>query len=298
MKKDVSQYAKIDPALLTDGLFVPRANKDRMINIENHWDQGVIRFRGVQLGAVHQSVLLAICARAGRGGELIVKGSKKDLHARQVELLHCVDDAREADTAIVEATAYSLLADAGLGDSGTSFDRLAEYLTDLQTLVVYRQLTGSKTGGGSNLLNFSHGAKKFRITLNWRLASAILGDAQFVKISLFERNQLTGPVAKILHAWLSSNTRLGRSFGFGKGVYIDTLLPHIWGHDNPSTDTIGQRRKRVKIALKDINGVNNWVCHQSGQKWHITRPKDLGNDWIASPGELKEAEMMSCIRLR
>jgi hypothetical protein len=36
MKKDVSKYAKIDPAFLTDGLFVPRANKNKAINIENH----------------------------------------------------------------------------------------------------------------------------------------------------------------------------------------------------------------------------------------------------------------------
>lgn len=298
MKKDVSKYAKIDPAFLTDGLFVPRANKNKAINIENRWDQGVIRFRGVQLGAAHQSVLLAICSRAGRNGELIVKGSKKDLHAMQMELLLCADDAREADTAIVEATAYSLLIDAGLGESGTSYKRLGEYLTDLQTLVVYRQLNGSKIGGGSNLLSFSHKAKNFRISLNWRLASAILGDAHFVKISLFERHQLIEPVAKILHAWLSSNVRLGQPFGFGKGVYIDTLLPHIWGNDNPSADTIGQRRGRVKSALKEINGVNNWICKRQGQKWYITRPKDLGNDSLASPGELKEAEMMSCIRLR
>lgn len=298
MKKDASQYAKIDPAFLTDGLFVPRANKNKAINIENSWDQGVIRFRGVQLGAVHQSVLLAICARAGRDGELIVKGSKKDLHAMQIELLHCADDAREADTAIVEATAYSLLADAGLGQSGTSYDRLEEYLTDLQTLVVYRQLNGSKIGGGSNLLNFSHQANHFKIALNWRLARAILGDAQFVKISLFERNHLIEPVAKILHAWLSSNVRFGQPLGFGNGVYVDTLLPHVWGNDSPSEDTIRQRRRRVKSALNEINGVNNWICNQLEKKWYITRPKGLGNDWLASPGELKEAEMMSCIRLR
>jgi hypothetical protein len=213
-------------------------------------------------------------------------------------LLRCADDAKDTDIAIVNATAYSLLVDAGLGESGTSYERLGKYFTDLQTLVVYRQLNGSKIGGGSNLLKFAHETDHFRITLNWRLASAILGDAQFVKISLFERNQLNEPVAKILHAWLSSNMRLGQPLGFGNGVYVDTLLPHIWGHDNPSTDTIRQRRIRVKDALKEINGVNNWICNQSGQKWYITRPKDLGNDWIASPGELKEAEMMFCIRLR
>lgn len=298
MKKEVSKYAKIDPAFFADGLFVPRANKNRAINIEQSWSNGIIRFRGVQLGAVHQSVLLAICARAGRNGELIVKGTKEDLHAMQIELLQCTDDAKDADTAIVKATAYSLLVDAGLGGSGTSYERLLQYLIDMQSLVLYRQSKALKKGGGSNLLKFSHEGDYFQISLNWRLANAILGDSQYVKISLFERNQLVEPVAKILHAWLSAFVRLGQPLGVGNGVYVDTLLSHIWGNDDPSSDTIRHRRIRVKSALREINGVNNWVCKPVGQKWYITRPKDLGNDWIASPGELQEAEMMCCLTRR
>ncbi len=74
MRKDISDYAKIDPAFMTDGLFVPKANKSKAINIKREWDKGEIGFRGVQLGAMHQSVLLAVCARTGRDG-LCIEGN-------------------------------------------------------------------------------------------------------------------------------------------------------------------------------------------------------------------------------
>lgn len=288
--KDVSKYAKVDPAFFTDGLFVPKANKSKAISIEREWDNGIIKFRGVQLGVAHQSVLLALCARAGRGGELILKGSKNDLHAAQMDLLECLGDAQDAATAIVEVTAYSLLVDADMSDGGSSYERLIQYLMELQTLVVYRKSKHLDKGGSSNVLKFSHTGSCFRISLNWRLANAILGDSQYVQVSLFERNLLSDPVAKILHAWLSSNVRLGQTLGAENLVYLDTLISHVWGEDKASNSVIRQRRLKLKKALASINGVNDWVCQEEGGKWRIVRPKNLGNDWIGTPGVLKEAE--------
>lgn len=301
-KKGSSKYAKVDPAFFADGLFLPTSNKNKAINIEHFFDKGIVRFRGVQLGVAHQSVLLAICARMGRSGELIVKGTKNDLHAMQMSLLDCSDFAKNTDCAILEATAGSLLTDAGLGVSGRAYDRFASYLTDMQTLTVYRQVLASKIGGGSNLLSFSHEADCFRISLNWRLASAILGDAQFVQVSLFERHQLSDPVSKILHAWLSSILRPNKSLGFGDGVFLDSLIQHVWGKSERPKDqnkrikydnTKRSRRIRLRKALGEINNVNDWICHNSENdknRWYITRPSNLGNDDIASPGEMEEAE--------
>jgi len=283
--KDVSSYAKIDPALFADGLFVPKANKHKAINVKHEWDGGEISFRGVQLGAAHQSALLAVCARLGRSGKLIVKGSEKDLHGAQLDLLKVTDEARDQDTATVEVSAYSLLMDAGMTDSGASYKRLADYLKDMQTFVMYRRQ--GKRGGASNLLCFDHEGDKFKVTVNWRIAKAILGDAQYVRISLSERNHLKDPTAKILHAWLSAQLRLGGSLG-RYGVYIDTLMRHVWGDLKVSASVITNRRQKLIAALKDINGVNGWVCMQEGRKWHITRPKSLGNDELGSPGELHD----------
>jgi hypothetical protein len=288
--KDISRYAKLDPAIFTDGLFVPKANKNKAISIEREWDGGVIRFRGVQLGVAHQSVLLALCARAGRSGELIVKGSKNDLHATQIDLLECMGDAQDAATAIVDVTAYSLLIDADMGDGGTSYERLIQYLIELQSLVVYRKSKHLDKGGSSNVLKFSHSGSCFRISLNWRLANAILGDSQYVQISLLERNQLSDPVAKILHAWLSSNVRMGQTLGGENLVLLDTLISHVWGKcgqdgpsSGPSSNVIRQRRLKLKRALASINGVNDWICEEdTGKKWRIVRPKNLGNDLMGT----------------
>jgi len=279
MKETVklSSYAKVDPTFFVDGLFVPAANKNKAINIKKKWDGGVVSFRGVQLGVAHQSVLLAICARAGRDGKLVVNANEKD---KLIKLMNVKDAAKSEPIAIVSISAADILNDVNLGGSGASYKRLSEYLIDLQTLVVYRGV--GNNGGTSNVLGrCEHKGDRFEISLNWRLANAILGKSNnsFIQVSLSERNKLKTPVGKILHAWLCSNVRLGSSLGFGSGVMLDSLMAHVWGDASKvSASALSVRRTRLRGALNDINKLEGWVGQEDENikdKYSISRPRKI-----------------------
>jgi len=299
MAKDVSHYAKIDPAFLADGLFRPRANVKENIDVRRDFDGGRIRFLGPQLGAVHQSVLLALCARTGRDGIHLI-GDAKDLRGKQLKLgltpeqqviQSIVDDVDLQETSFsrVDVTAYSLLIDAGLHDNSKDYKRLMDMMTELASMTVYR--TVGKKGGISRLVSFRHDGDKMVVSLNWRLADAIFGH-QNIQVSLHERMQLKSPISKILHAWLSAHIRLGRSLMEGQGVMVDTLCKHVWGEDQKSVarDTASKRRKQVKDALKEINNLDGWIATVERSKCFVTRPKFLGllEEMVGTPGEAAE----------
>ena len=272
MSRDVSEYAKFDPAFITDGLFVPRANRNKAVNIKRTWDQGEIGFRGVQLGAMHQSVLLAICARTGRNG-LLIEGSSSDLMAQQLWLeLATNKDTADQPRSLVRASAYSILTDAGIDTSEKGYDQLINALRDLTTLSIFRSV--GKVGGASNLLSFSNNEEKLAVSLNWRLAGAIFGN-QNIQVSLHERLKLSSPQARILHAWLSAHVRKHGSLMAGKGASLDALLPHVWGDSKASKQTQSNRRAKLKNAIAEIDELDTWELLMDGKRVYVSRPKSL-----------------------
>lgn len=299
MAKNVSQYAKIDPAFLADGLFRPRSNLKVNIDVRREFDGGRIRFLGPQLGAAHQSVLLALCARTGRDGIHLV-GDAKDLRGQQLRLgltpeqqviQSIVDDVdlQETSYSRVDVTAYSLLIDAGLHDNSKDYKRLIDMMSELASMTVYRAV--GRKGGVSQLLSFRHDDDKMAISLNWRLADAIFGH-QNVQVSLYERRALKSPTARILHAWLSAHIRLGKSLMNGQGAMVDTLCRHVWGEDQKKVSNVAasKRRRQVKDALSEINGLDGWVAIESGLKCFVTRPKSLHflDENVGTPGQAAE----------
>lgn len=299
MSKNVSQFAKIDPAFLADGLFRPRSNLKKNIDVNREFDGGRVRFLGPQLGAAHQSVLLALCARTGREGIHLV-GSAGDLRGQQLKLgltpeqqviQSIVDDVdlQETSYSRVNVTAYSLLIDAGLHDNKKDYKRLIDMMAELGSMTVYRSV--GRKGGISQLLSFRHDGEKMAISLNWRLADAIFGH-QNIQVSLHERMALKSPTAKILHAWLSAHIRLGRSLMEGQGAMVDTLCKHVWGEEQKKVkrDTASKRRRLVKDALLEINALDGWVAEESGSKCFVTRPKALTvfDENVGTPGQTAE----------
>lgn len=92
--------------------------------------------------------------------------------------------------------------------------------------------------------------------------------------------------AKLLHCWLCSNIRLGRSLGNGNGAHIDTLAPHVWGKaawEEASTKVRSVRRGQLRDALDEISDRTRGL--QGGMGWAIdqtssglvlvSRPKEL-----------------------
>lgn len=301
MAKDVSKYAKFDPAFATDGLFVPTARKGQALyDVGRDLDGGEIRFEGVQLTAAHQSVLLAVCARTGRGG-LRVRGTKddplgaqygirfegdQDAATRNIRALNPKGAPTEEEMAVVECSAYAILADAGMDDGGNNYATLSRLLTQLGTVVMYRRV--GKRGGSSNLLSFEHDGDRMSIALNWRLAASILGDKQNIQVSLYERQRLGGAVSRLLHAWLSCYVRQGHSLMNGQGAKLDTLARHIWGKRPASPGVVRNRRSDLRKAIEEIGRLPGWSASVDSKNIaHFTRPKDVD---IELPGDDAEAK--------
>ncbi|SER88582.1 replication protein C, IncQ-type [Giesbergeria anulus] len=309
-RSQVSKFAKLDPAHVLDGLFVPTAHKGQALyDVCGQFDGGEISFKGVQLSVAHQSVLLSIAARTGRQPSaegVVIAGTANDLLAqvaepaeqltdeqlelaRQAQQIARTGEAKKHDFSLVKTSAYSLLVDAGMKTGASDYHKLRELLHEMATVVMYRNIKG--TGGTSQLLSFQHQKDKLVVSLNWRLADAIFG-GQNIHVSLTERHLLSeSPVAKILHTWLSAYIRPGQSLMAGHGAEVDTLIRHVWGNRPASESTLKQRRRRIREALGAINALRGWTTSVEGSHAFISRPKLLERGGDPTRGEFLEAEV-------
>jgi hypothetical protein len=291
MRANGSKYSKVDPAHILDGLFVPRRKKgEALYDVEGPFDGGKISFKGVQLGVQHQSVLFAVAARTGRQKKcdgLVVNGTSDDLLASQKSLFQLTGPAEDKDFSRVECSAYALLKDAGMGDSKGDYERLKELLHEMATVTLRREVNGK--GGTSRLLSYQCIDDRLIVSLNWRMTDAIFG-GQNIQISLHERNQLSSPVSKILHTWLSAYVRRGASLMAGRGAAIDTLLNHVYGKRPCKDSAKRNRRQYVRAALKEIGNIEGWGVELEDGRAYVSRTQVIDIMEDVPPGDLAEAE--------
>lgn len=293
-----SNYAKVCPSHITDGLFVPSRSKAGKTDIRRLFDDGEIHFMGFdQLSCFDQCILLAVCARTGIKG-IVVKGNENDITGENTPLrlpmldMEKKDAATELKHTVTRVTAYSLLEDIGdTGKGGLKYKHLIDSLKRLSNITVYRCKNGR--GGSMSLLNFEHDENKnLVISLNWRLADAILGKCQNIQVSLHERRQLKSKVAKILHAWLCSNVRLGHKLMNGQGASYERLCVHVWGEAYNELSKTNKRNKisMIKQALTEIGELDKWEVSKYKNKAVVTRPKEIPfeEDVVGTPGEIAE----------
>lgn len=276
-RSKISKFSKIDPAHLLDGLFTPTAKKgEALYDVKGEFSGMEIKFEGVQMSVLHQSLLLAIAARTAqqpKGESVLVRGTADDVRSKQLVLLEITGKAESSDVSIVKCSAYALLNDAGMETGSFNYKTMLTLLHQMSTVTLYRGQGAN--GGTSRLLSFQHTGSEFTVSLNWRLTDAIFG-GQNIQISLHERRDLSdSPVAKILHAWLSGFIRLGATLMAGRGADIDTLIKHVWGKRPCSDNVIKQRRMRIRDALSQINKLHGWTVRLEGTHAFISRPKEL-----------------------
>lgn len=280
-------YARVDPAHLFDGLFVPTNGKkrDRLYVEPRPFDDVLISFQGFeQLGADDQSILLAISAQLSIDGLMIYEEPRGEI-SHQLKLdLQIAGDA-SAPLATKKTSLRSLMIDAGYR-SDRDTKQAHESLNRLRSVQIREQ--NGKTGWDrvSNLIStsFNKLTGETYVAANPRLTAAVF-KGQHVKISLFERNELETEVAKLMHCWLCSNVRLGKALGNGNGAEIDTLAPHVWGssHEGESAKIRSVRRSKLRDALieiedktKDLHDDYGWSIDVSGSGLVlVSRPKEL-----------------------
>lgn len=300
-------YAKLDPAHAFDGLFVPTAGKKRgrLFVKPRQFGDIEIGFQGFeQLGANDQSILLAITAQLGIDG-LTIEADPTGPVSKQLRLALEFDEDDGAPVASKKTSFRSLLRDAGQHpDAGTNDAK--ESLNRLRNAQIreVNRVTGWDRASQLISVRFNTKTGEVHIAANPRLTQAVFA-GQHIKVSLFERNALKSDVAKLLHCWLCTNVRLGKSLGNGRGATLETLAKHVWGMDAWDKFAIpdkSKKRAQIRSALIEIeektrslqrgteaNG-NGWAIEitKSGVAF-VSRPKELPyieGELDMSPGEL------------
>lgn len=279
MSQHSKPYSRFDPAHLFDGLFVPTSGRKRgrLYVPPKQFGDTVISFQGFEeLGADDQSVLLAISAQLGVDGLVIKHDVEVGEIAQELQLKIALKDDLKSDLASKKTSLRSIFYDAGYEiESGAAFDAIKRCLNRLANAQI-REIDASGWDRRCNLIavKFNHENGDIYVAANPRLTEAIF-HGQHVKISLYERNQINGEVAKILHAWLCSNIRLGNAMPM---VAINTLLPHVYGQERlekASRQQLSSFRLQIKKALQEISDKTKWKIALSGPYAAIERPKEL-----------------------
>ena len=281
-------YAKFDPAHVFDGLFVPTKGKKRgrLLVEPRRFGKLEIGFQGFeQLGADDQSILLALSAQLGIDG-LMIDDDPPGPIAKQLRLDLRFNQDDGAPLASKRTSLRSLLIDAG-HNPDTSTEKAKESLNRLRATQIREVNRETGWDRVCNLISvsFNHKTGEIHVAVNPRLTGAVFR-GQHVKVSLFERNELESEAAKLLHCWLCSNIRLGRSLGNGNGAHIDTLAPHVWGKtawEGFSKQSKSQKRGQLRVALDEIadrtrglQGGMGWAIDQTSSGLVlVSRPKEL-----------------------
>lgn len=282
-------FAKIDPAHLFDGLFVPTSGKKRgRLLVKCEHGGKTITFQGFeQLGGDDQSILLAICAQLGIDG-LQIEADPQGPVSKQLRTdLQITGNDASMPVASKRTSLRSLLIDAGYKDpeDTRNLKRARDCLNRLRNAQIREQDPTTGWDRAANLIStsFNKETGETHIAANPRLTGAVFA-GQNVQVSLHERAALSSEVAKILHSWLCSNIRLGGSLGYsGRGAKLETLAEHVWGpsHTEAAANVRSRRKSLIREALEELADTtrdtgNRWAIemHPSGIVT-VSRPKEL-----------------------
>lgn len=293
-------HARIDPITSQIGLFRATSDnpKDQMpgppngIVYQQIHDGIEVQFRAAgQMDATDWRHFLAIAALSGMDANRLNKESDTPPMPTLWDRFVTEGIALRKDGLHLKTTAYALLREAGLTDTGSNRKRLSESLVRLSMVRQFLR-KGTKIMSGANLISFAHDedSGELSIGLSPQMARTILGESkQHVRINLEDVRALKDSAAVILHAVLSARLRPGDRRP--AVYYIDTLALAAFGPtDNASTKR--NRRPKIKEALAALGTLPQWRVHVTDDKaciWRGDFPRILGTSdialWLKGPVE-------------
>ncbi|WP_043527841.1 replication protein C, IncQ-type [Litchfieldella xinjiangensis] len=256
------EYARYDPALGMASLFRPvyRGRRPGGLTIEHKHGGLRLKFNVWQaLDTRDQSVLLAAIALAGILGTQDLHAGIDHSRAQQLWQNLKPEDLAVIDQAIVvRTTRYALLRAAGFAKKGQNYGLLEDCLERLSMVGCRARKDGYDWS--MRLLSYTEAPDgKLHIALNPRFAQALSG--QYVRVSLFERRQLSGDTAMLAHAWLSAWLRTG----YSNSIRLDLLAEKVWGSPGEAAATNRKRRERITKALQEISQLKGWQVRIEGR---------------------------------
>lgn len=272
-------HARIDPVTPQIGLFRavsdnpndkgPRP-KDGIVYHQVH-DGVEIQFRAAgQCDATDWRHFLAVAALAGLDGDRFNKDSDTPPLPTLWDRFLSDGVAASRDGLRVRTTAYAVLKEAGLTDTGPNRKRLTETLIRLSMVRQFLR-KGNRVISSANLMSFSHDedSGELSVGLSPQMARTILGESkQHVRVSLEDVRALAHPAAVILHGVLSARLRPGDK---RPAIYgLDTLGVLAYGPTNNQA-TVRTRRRRIKDALAELATLPQWSVMVKDDKAIIWR---------------------------
>ena len=208
-----------------------------------------------RLGADDWRVFLALSALAGLDGTRF-RSAGGDKTPSLWDRLLASGVAEGKDGLRLRTTAYALLREIGLGDSGQNRIALTHSLERLST-VSQTLRKDNRVVSGARLVSFAHDENSGELTvaLSSQVARAILGESkQFVRISLVEVRRLENAAAVLLQALFSSRQRPGQTASY----QLDHLVGVVYGPGAAPSNRMRQRRTLVRQALASFSGATSW----------------------------------------
>lgn len=266
--REVTDFARVDPALLGLNLFRPLPRRGRTqarlsaFDMKVKHDGQVLRITGSYvLGSEDLAVLLAVLALAGLTGKKIMADRAETSRAIIVDELMSRGDAVRAVHLRVRTNFHAICREAGLEISGQAYDRVTESLWRMAA-ITYADLgpicANSErihAGSSQRLLTFSanKATREVVVVINARFSAVVLGPP-YEPIDLHESRAL-GEVGRLVHFTLCLLVRQASRFRIG----FDKLTDRVYGGPAASETQAKDRRREVRAALKEIAKFPAWT---------------------------------------
>ena len=259
--------------VLAPGLFQSLQKGDYKIKkLDIAYEFGIgerIEFKAAEpLGVPELKVLQGLIAMAGPAG-LILEPEPATEEGTQLRLLLETKFDAALENAMVVKSSYRKLAKTiakGNIDNAKDIKKSIERLWGVSVIV-------RKNGQHKGFRLLSEYASddaegRLYVALNPRIASAILGESKYCRISLDEVIELVSDSSVLVHQRLCGYIDSNSSHKVG----IDTLCEYVWPTvANPAA--MRQRRRRIReVALKELQTIGWRVVEYAKGKYQIFRP--------------------------
>jgi len=265
-------HARHDPGhVLAPALFRslgPRDRKQLKLDVTYVHGDDRIEFRGHEpLGADDLRVLQGLVAMAGPEGLLLRDDGSGSDGAQQLPLDlftppgAIVTAEKKPDTLVVRNSFRALARAVGMDEGGASIKQIRKSVERLFGVTIFVERSKRRTG--MRLLSAyasDEGSGDLYVALNPRIAGAILGDTQHVRIELAEVRGLETDPARLIHQRLCGWIDPGKT----RRAKMETLMGYAWP-DPPTPAAIRKRRVKVRSAMEALRQVG----------WSITEAQDL-----------------------
>lgn len=280
MVRDLT-HARHDPAhVLAPGLFRSLGPGDRArmkLDVIYLHGEDRLEFGGKEpLGVDDMRVLQGLVAMAGPEG--LILRDEDGLHesARQLILdlfsppAVIADAGKKPDTLVVRDSFRRLAREIGMDEGGKGLKAIRTSVERLFGVTVFIQ-SGKRRVGMRLLSSYAsdEGTGDLYVALNPRLAGAIFGDRQHIRIELAEVRGLGTDPARLIHQRLCGWIDAGKS---GKAT-VETLAEYVWPEETEMESTLKKRRATVRKAMGELSAIGWTVDEYARGKMKISRPK-------------------------